>query len=117
VEVIAGVVRDPQFGPLVMVGSGGTQVELLGDVAFELAPLTRRQANEMLERTAVGRLLAGYRGQPPADREAVIETLQALAQLALDWPEIAEIEINPLLVRPKGEGACAVDVRARLTLA
>jgi acetyltransferase len=116
VEVIAGVVRDPQFGPLVMVGSGGTQVELLGDVAFELAPLTRRQASEMLERTAVGRLLGGYRGQPAADKEAVIDTLQALAQLALDWPEITEIEVNPLLVRPEGEGAYAVDVRARLTL-
>jgi len=116
VEVIAGVVRDPQFGPLVMAGGGGTQVELVGDVAFELAPLTRRQAGEMLERTAVGRLLAGYRGQPPADKNAVVDTLQALAQLALDWPEIAEIEVNPLLVRPEGEGAYAVDVRARLTL-
>lgn len=113
-EVIVGVVRDPQFGPLVMAGTGGTWVELTRDVAFELAPLTRGQANDLLERTAAGRLLAGYRGVPPADREAVVDTILRLAQIALDWPEIAEIEINPLIVRGVGEGATAVDVRARL---
>ena len=114
VELIVGVVRDPQFGPLVMVGTGGTQVELLRDVAFELAPLTARQADEMLDRTTAGRLLAGYRGAPPADRKAVVDVILRLAQIALDWPQIAEIEINPLVVMREGEGASAVDVRVRL---
>lgn len=113
-ELIVGVVRDAQFGPLVMAGVGGTEVELKRDVAFELAPLTRQQAGDLLDRTAAGRLLAGFRGAPPADREAVIDTIVALAQLALDWPQIAEIEINPLIVRPAGQGAVAVDARARL---
>ncbi len=113
-EVIVGVVHDPQFGPLVMAGTGGTRVELTRDVAFELAPLSRRQANDLLDRTAAGALLAGYRGASPADREAVVDVILRLAQLALDWPEVAEIEINPLIVMPEGEGAWAVDARVRL---
>ncbi|HEC23491.1 MAG TPA: hypothetical protein ENI95_11310, partial [Chloroflexi bacterium] len=80
----------------------------------ELAPLTARQADEMLDRTAAGRLLAGYRGAPPADRKAVVDVILRLAQIALDWPQIAEIEINPLVVMREGEGASAVDVRVRL---
>ncbi|MBZ0275273.1 MAG: acetate--CoA ligase family protein, partial [Anaerolineae bacterium] len=112
-ELIVGVVRDPQFGPLVMAGMGGVQVELVGDTAFELAPLTYHQADALLDRTAAGRILAGYRGQPPADRESVIRVMTALAQIALDWPQVAEIEINPLIAQP--DGAVAVDARVRLT--
>ena len=108
-EIIVGVVRDPQFGPLVMAGSGGTQVELMGDVTFELAPVSRQQASEMLDRTTVGHLMAGYRGKAPANRDAVIDIVQLLAQLALDWPPVAEIEINPVIVMTNG--AYAVDVR------
>jgi acyl-CoA synthetase (NDP forming) len=107
-------VRDPDFGPLMMVGTGGTYVELFDDVAFELAPLNAWQAGEMLDRTMAGRLLAGYRGAPPADRDAVVETILRLAQVALDWPQIAEIEINPLMVMAAGGGTSAVDVRVRL---
>ena len=114
VELIVGVVRDPQFGPLVMAGLGGTHVELQRDIAFELAPLTREQANDLLDRTAAGRLLGGFRGAPPADREAVVDTILRLAQIALDWPLIAEIEINPLIVQAEGGGAVAVDARVRL---
>ncbi len=113
-EVIVGVVRDLQFGPLVMVGTGGTQVELMADVTFELAPLTRQQVGEMIDRTRAGRLLAGFRGSAPADREAVIDVVLRLAQIAIDNPEVAEIEINPLIVMGEGEGAFAVDVRVRL---
>lgn len=113
-EVIVGVVRDPQFGPLVMAGVGGTRVELQRDVAFELAPLTRWQANELLDRTAAGALLAGYRGAKPADREAVVDVILRLAQISLDWDEISEIEINPLIVQGAGQGAYAVDARVRL---
>ena len=111
-EVIVGVVRDPQFGALVMFGSGGVEVEGLKDVAFALAPLSRSEAARMLESTWAGRKLKGFRSLAPADREAVIDALVRLAQLAYDLPQIAEIEVNPL--RALNEGACAIDVRARL---
>jgi len=113
-EVIIGAVRDPQFGPLVMFGSGGIEVEGLKDVAFALAPLPRVEAEEMLERTWAGRKLRGFRNLPPADRDAVIGALTRLAQLAADFPEIAEVEVNPLRALPAGQGAVAVDVRIRV---
>jgi acetyltransferase len=114
VEVIVGVVRDPQFGPLLMAGLGGTNVELQRAVAFELAPVTLKQAHDLLDRTAAGTALAGFRGAPPADRDAVAEVIVRCAQLALDVPEIQEIEINPLIVRERGAGAVAVDARVRI---
>lgn len=114
VDLIVGVVRDPQFGPLVIVGVGGTQVELMRDVTFELAPLTTAQAEAMLHRTRAERLLAGFRGALPADRAAVVDVIQRLAQLAIDHPKLAEVEINPLIVMPEGGGAWAVDARARV---
>ena len=113
-EVIVGVVRDPQFGALVMFGSGGVEVEGLKDVVFALAPLSRREAERMLERTWAGRKLAGYRNIPAADREAVVDALLRLASLADALPQIKEIEINPLRVLPPGQGAWAVDVRVKV---
>lgn len=113
-EVIVGVVRDPQFGPVVMFGSGGVEVEGLKDVEFSLAPLTEEAAQGLLARTWAGRRLAGYRNIPRADREAVLDVLYRLGQLADDLPEVAEIEINPLRVLAPGEGVMAVDVRARI---
>jgi acetyl coenzyme A synthetase (ADP forming)-like protein len=113
-EVIVGVVRDPQFGPLVMFGSGGVEVEGLKDVAFALAPLSRREAEEMLARTWAGQKLAGFRNIPAADREAVVDALLRLARLAEALPQIQEIEINPLRVLPPGQGAWAVDVRVKV---
>ncbi len=113
-EVILGVVRDPQFGPLVMFGSGGTEVEGLKDLAFGLAPLSRHEAESMLESTWAGRKLRGFRNLQPADRDAVIDTLIRLARLTYDYPEIEEIEINPLLALPQGKGVVAVDVRAKI---
>jgi acetyltransferase len=113
-EVIVGAVQDPQFGPLVMFGSGGVEVEGLRDVAFALAPVTREEAEHMLQSTWAGRRLDGYRHILPGDRAAVVETIVRLAQLAADFPQLAEIEINPLHVRPAGQGVFAVDVRARL---
>jgi acetyl coenzyme A synthetase (ADP forming)-like protein len=114
-EVIVGAVQDLQFGPLVMFGSGGVEVEGLKDVTFALAPITREEAEYMLRSTWAGRRLRGFRHIPPADRSAVIDRLVRLAQLAADFPELAEIEINPLRVLPEGHGAFAVDVRARVT--
>ncbi|HEY45918.1 MAG: hypothetical protein AMJ88_03750 [Anaerolineae bacterium SM23_ 63] len=113
-DVIVGVVRDDQFGPLVMFGSGGVEVEALEDVAFALAPLTHHEVEEMVERTWAGQRLRGYRSLPPADREAVIEVLLRLGQLVVDLPQIVEVEINPLRALPEGNGALALDVRLRL---
>jgi succinyl-CoA synthetase beta subunit len=109
-EVIAGVSRDAQFGPLVMFGSGGVEVEGLQDVAFELAPLTRGAAGRLLQETWAGRKLGGFRHLPAVDEAAVLDILIRLGQMAVDHPRLAEIEINPLLVL--AEGATAVDVRA-----
>ncbi|MCA1954029.1 MAG: acetate--CoA ligase family protein [Anaerolinea sp.] len=113
-EVIVGVVQDPQFGPLVMFGSGGVEVEGLKDVAFGLAPLTMAEAEQMLEKTWAGRKLKGFRNLAPADRQAVLQVLLRLAQLALDYPHVLEIEINPLRVLSTQQGAFALDARARL---
>lgn len=110
-EVIIGIVQDAQFGPLAMFGSGGVEVEGLKDISFGLAPLSRADAIEMLEGTWAGRKLHGYRNLPPADREAALHVLLRLAQLAADYPQLAEIEINPLRVLPAGHGAYAIDVR------
>jgi len=110
-DVIAGMVRDPQFGPLMMFGSGGVEVEGLKDVAFALAPLNPTEGREMLQRTWAGRKLKGFRQIPPADAETVIDVLIRLSWLAVDHDCIAEIEINPLRVLNKG--AVAVDVRIK----
>jgi acetyl coenzyme A synthetase (ADP forming)-like protein len=112
-EVIVGAVQDAQFGPLVMFGSGGVEVEGLKDVAFALAPLASEEAGYLLDSTWAGRKLRGYRNLPPADRSAVVDVLLHLAQLAVDFPQLAEIEINPLRVLPEGRGAFAVDARGR----
>jgi acetyltransferase len=112
-EVILGAVQDAQFGALVMFGSGGVEVEGLKDVAFALAPLTRDEAEYLLENTWAGRKLSGFRSLAPADREATIQTVLRLGQLAADYPEIKEIEVNPLRVLPAGQGVVAVDGRVK----
>lgn len=113
-DVIVGGVQDPQFGPLVMFGSGGVEVEGLKDVTFALAPVTEEEAVYLLEETWAGRKLSGYRSLPPADQEAARQAVIRLAQLTADFPEIVEIEINPLRVLAAGGGALALDARARL---
>lgn len=114
-EVIIGAVVDPQFGPLVMFGSGGVEVEATSDVEFALAPLTQSDLEHLLDATQAGRRLAGFRGRPAADRRAVEDAVKRLAALVADQPRIAEIEINPLRVFEAGGGAAAIDVRVRLT--
>ena len=111
-EVIIGAVRDPSFGPLIMFGSGGIEVEGLKDVAFALAPLNQAEAQEMIRKTWAGRKLKGFRSINPVDEEAVIDVLIKLSFLAYEHPEVAEIEINPLRVLQKG--AVAVDVRMKI---
>jgi acetate---CoA ligase (ADP-forming) len=111
-EVILGFAHDAQFGPLVMFGSGGVDVEGLKDIAFALAPLSRLEATHLIQQTWAGRKLAGYRNLPPADGVAVIDALVNLSWLAIKYPSIIECEINPLKVL--GKGAIAVDVRINL---
>lgn len=113
-EVILGVVRDPLAGALVMCGLGGVAVEALRDVAFRPAPLCRGDAEEMLNELRGRALLGPFRGRPPADRPALVAALVALGDLAAAHPEIAECDINPLLLLDEGEGCVAVDVRVRL---
>jgi acyl-CoA synthetase (NDP forming) len=113
-DVIIGAVQDAQFGPLVMFGAGGIEVEAMKDVAFSLALLSQADAEYLLENTWAGRKLKGYRNLPPADRNAVLQIILRFAQFAADFPELAEIEINPLRVLDDGQGAFALDVRARL---
>ena len=110
-EVILGMTRDPQFGPMLMFGLGGIYVEVLKDVSFRVAPITRADAEAMVNEIRAIALLKGVRGQAPADLDAVIEGILRLAQLCLDFPEIVEIDVNPLLAFPRGEGAMAIDAR------
>jgi acetyltransferase len=110
-EVIVGMVRDPQFGAMMMFGSGGVEVEGLKDVAFALAPLDQAEAEKMIRKTWAGRKLKGFRNIPPADKESVIDVLVKLSRLALENESIEEIEINPLRVLSKG--SVAVDVRIK----
>lgn len=113
-EVILGAIQDEQFGALVMFGSGGVEVEGLKDVAFALAPLGREEAERVVEATWAGQKLHGYRNLAPADRNALLDALLRLGQLAADFPQLASLEINPLLVLPEGQGVVAVDVRGDL---
>ena len=110
-EVIVGMVRDPQFGPLMMFGSGGVEVEGLKDVAFALAPLNPAEAQKMIRKTWAGKKLKGFRHIPPADEESVIDALTKLSWLAFENDSIEEIEINPLNVLNRG--SVAVDVRIK----
>lgn len=114
-EVIVGAHRDPQFGPLMMFGLGGVYVEVLEDLAFRLAPLTEEDAYEMVMETAAGRLLSGVRGEARRDIDAVVSAIRRVGQLMDDLPDIAEIDLNPLIVGE--DGAWAVDVRIVLEAA
>jgi acyl-CoA synthetase (NDP forming) len=94
-----------------MFGLGGVYVEALADVSFRLAPLSRQDAEEMIREVRSAKLLEGLRGAPPADRSALVDAIVRVGQLAADCPEIAELDVNPLMVLPAGQGALAADVR------
>ena len=110
-EVIVGMRRDPTFGPVMMFGLGGIYVELFKDVGFGVAPLSPEQAKDMITSTKAGTLLKGFRGGPVYDIDSVVAAIGRLSQLALDFPEISEVEVNPLLVLPEGQGAKVLDAR------
>lgn len=107
VELILGLMRDPQFGPCVMIGLGGVMAEVFDDAAFAMAPLNRDEALSLIRRLRGQKLLNGFRGSPPVDRDEIARMLTALGDIALACPRIREIDINPLIVGPAG--AAAVD--------
>jgi acetate---CoA ligase (ADP-forming) subunit beta len=108
-EVIVGAIKDPTFGPTIMFGLGGIFVELLKDVNFRVAPITVDDAKEMITQLKAFPLLNGYRGAPTADIDALVAILCGVSRLVMEHPEISELDLNPVLVYPKG--AKAVDAR------
>lgn len=109
-EIILGITRDEAFGPMLMVGMGGVYVEVLKDVAFSPVPLAADDARRMLDRLKTRALLDGVRGEPPADIDALVELMVGLSRFAADFAgEVREIDLNPVLVHPKGEGVTVVD--------
>ena len=111
-ELLAGLVQDPVFGPLVAFGPGGTLAELIGAARFALAPLTDVDIEVAMTTGKAARLIAGWRGAPPADQAALGDLLHRLSRLALDFPEVAELDLNPVLAL--ADGCVAVDARVRL---
>jgi acetyl coenzyme A synthetase (ADP forming)-like protein len=114
VETMIGLTADPLFGPLVGFGLGGVHVEILGDVRFRIAPLTDRDADELLHEIRGFRLLQGYRGHSPADVDALRDILMRVSRLAEEVPEIAELDLNPVIALPPGNGCRIVDARIRV---
>jgi acetyltransferase len=114
-EMIIGVSKDIQFGPLVMFGLGGIYVNFLKDVSFRLAPLSEFEVRAMMEETKAYSLLKGIRGEDPSDIESVKNTILRVSQLVWDFPEIVEMDINPLFVYRWGEGSIALDVKITIT--
>ena len=110
-ETIIGMKHDLQFGPLLMFGLGGIYVQVFKDVSFRLAPINELSARHMIESTKASKLLYGVRGEKPSDIESLVESLQRLSQLVMDFSEIQEIDVNPLLVFEQGKGCKAIDVR------
>lgn len=110
-ETMLGFALDPDFGPLVAFGLGGTTLELFGDVVFRITPLTDRDASEMLASIRGRALLDGFRSQPAADKPALIDMLLRVSRMAEEVPELAELDLNPVLARPPGQGAVALDAR------
>jgi acetyl coenzyme A synthetase (ADP forming)-like protein len=111
-ELLAGIVQDPVFGPLVAFGPGGVFAELIGAAGFRIAPLTDVDADELVRQGKAGQLVAGYRGKPAADAPALVDLLHRLSLLSVDLPEVAELDLNPVMALP--DRCVAVDARVRL---
>ncbi|MCI4325461.1 MAG: acetate--CoA ligase family protein [Thermoplasmata archaeon] len=115
-EVLVGAQRDATFGPVVVFGMGGIYVEVLQDVTFRLAPIRPLSAVHMVDSVRSAAMLRGVRGEPPGDLPALYEAIERVSQLIVECPEVAELDLNPLIVRPMGEGVVAVDARVALDL-
>jgi len=114
VETIVGGTQEPTFGPVVMFGLGGIYVEAFGDVTFRAAPVSQKDARQMIEETASSSILHGVRGEKRRDMEKIAETIVKLGKLISRVRELRDVEINPLMVYGYGEGVKAVDVRILL---
>jgi acetyl coenzyme A synthetase (ADP forming)-like protein len=114
VELVIGVTQDPSFGPLIAFGLGGIHVEILKDVCFRITPITDRDAKEMIRGIKGYRLLEGYRGHPSADIAAIEDLLLRVSRLVEEVPEIAELDLNPVMALPPGHGCLIVDARISL---
>lgn len=110
-EVIVGTLQDPFFGATVMFGLGGVWVEVLKDISFRLAPLSVDDAHEMIHELKGYPILAGVRGAPPVDMSALIDIIRKVGQLAYEFPEISEMDVNPIFAYDEGKGAVAADAR------
>jgi acyl-CoA synthetase (NDP forming) len=111
-ELLAGIVQDPTFGPLVAFGPGGVHAELIGQASFRISPLTDADANEVVHAGKAGKLVSGYRGLSAADTHALADLLHRLSALGEDLPEVAELDLNPVIAGP--DGCVAVDARVRV---
>ena len=114
-EVLLGARRDDSFGPVVAFGAGGVDTEILDDVALRVAPVSPAQALKLIGETRIGRILAGTRGQASADLESLSRALAALSQLMLQFPQVQEVDLNPVLLFPGKPGLLALDARIRIT--
>jgi acetyltransferase len=110
-EIIIGCSKDIQFGPMLMFGAGGIFVNYLKDVSFRLAPMTRSDVKELIEETKISTILKGVRGEPPSDLDALEDTILRISQLVTDFPDIVEMDINPVFLFEKGKGISALDVK------
>jgi acetyl coenzyme A synthetase (ADP forming)-like protein len=115
-EVLVGAQRDPSFGPVVVFGMGGIYVEVLQDVTFRLAPLRPLSAVNMVASVRSAAILNGVRGEGPGDLASLYEVIQRVSQLIVEVPELSELDLNPMIVRPTGQGVVAVDARVVLDL-
>ncbi|MEM0015401.1 MAG: acetate--CoA ligase family protein, partial [Zestosphaera sp.] len=110
-EVIVGATRDPTFGPVLLFGLGGIFVEVLKDVSFRITPLTRYDAETMLTEIKAAKILDGYRGTPPRDKEAIVDIIMKLAKFMEDQESVTDVDLNPVMVFEAGMGAKVADVR------
>ena len=113
-ELIIGSKLEPGFGPVIMLGMGGIYVEVLKDVTFKLAPVTDKEADDMIASIKTQKILQGVRGEKPSDIAKLSECIQRLSQLVSDFTEIKELDMNPVLVMDKGKGCRILDVRIGL---
>ena len=114
IETMVSITQNPLFGPLVGFGTGGRSMEIPGDVRFRAAPLTDRDADDLLRETGGVALFEGYRGRPPGDIDSLKDVLLRISRLALDVPEVLDLDLNPVIVLPPGHGCRIADARIRV---
>jgi len=113
-EVILGIKRDPSFGPVIMFGLGGIFVEIFKDVCFRIAPVSKQVASSMIQQLKTYQILSGKRGNPPRDTEAILDCIMRLSQMAVECPQIQELDINPLIVLDENKGCFVADAKIML---